>query len=156
MSRLRNVTYTPIINRKKTESFTPSKGIRQGDPLSPYIFILTMELITHLINNEINNKNWTPYKFINKPPHISHLLFADDILLFAKANKKSIDNIYNVITTFSTLSGLNLNLSKSKVWVSKIVNQHKRNLIEKSLGIKITNDLGFDIGYPPQAQLQKL
>lgn len=112
MSCIKNTTYTPIINGKKTQSFTPSKRIRQGDPIFPYIFILGMELISHLINKEIISKNWIPFTFKNIPPQISQLLFAYDILLFAKANQKNLHSILNVITTFTSISGLHLNLTK--------------------------------------------
>lgn len=94
MSCLKNVIYTPHINGEKGESFSPSKGIRQGDPISPYIFILGMELITLLIDQEISSKNWTPFKFKNKNPHIStyylHLTFFYLQKQTQKARKQSI------------------------------------------------------------------
>lgn len=82
---LKNVNYTPIINGKKTQTIKPSRRIRQRDPISPYIFILAMKYLNHLILENINTKQWLPFKFINKDPKISHMLFAD-ILLFSKAN----------------------------------------------------------------------
>lgn len=54
MSCLRNIKYIPLVNGKECDPFFPSKGIRQGDPISPYIFIMSMELITYLINEKKN------------------------------------------------------------------------------------------------------
>ena len=77
-----------IWNGGKSESFKPSKGIRQGDPWSPYIFILCMERLSHLINLTVENKLWKPFKIARNGLAISHLCFTDYLILFVKANKE--------------------------------------------------------------------
>lgn len=57
ISCLKQVQYTPIINGRKTQLFRPLRGIGQGDPIPPYIFILGMEFLNHLIQNKIITKN---------------------------------------------------------------------------------------------------
>lgn len=84
---LQNTTYYPIISGTKRKPFSPSRGIKQGDPLSPYLFVIAMEMLTHINNTEISNKIWNPFKFRGSNLSFSHL-FVDDIILFAKANKK--------------------------------------------------------------------
>lgn len=69
----KNVQYTPIINGKKTASFSPYRGIGQGDPISPYIFILAMQYLTKLIIDKLENRSWTPFKFRNNPLPVSLL-----------------------------------------------------------------------------------
>lgn len=120
-SCLKNIQYTPIINGRKTQIFRPSREIRQGDPISLYIFIRGMKFLNHLMQNKINNKQWHPFVFINKEPKISHLLFADDILLLSKANTSNILTMNEVLNKFCSTSGLEINFDKSKVWFSKIV-----------------------------------
>lgn len=72
-------------NRDKTESFRPLRGLRQGDPLSPYLFVLVMERLSQLIYEKMKSKEWKPIKLGRRGPAISHLFLADDLLLFGEA-----------------------------------------------------------------------
>lgn len=83
-SCLTNMDYTPITNGFKQLSFKPSREIRQGDPLSPYLFILVMDYLSVMITNYVAKGEWKPFKLNNNDFNISHLLFADDVLLFVK------------------------------------------------------------------------
>ncbi|KAM1885493.1 hypothetical protein ACFX14_038166 [Malus domestica] len=80
------VKYQAIVNGKLTDSFSPHCGIRQGDPLSPYLFVLCMEKLSHIINGCITTKKWKPVKLSSNGPFVSHLFFADDLILFAEAS----------------------------------------------------------------------
>lgn len=101
------VQHSIIVKSCLSDFFSPKWGIRQGDPLSPYLFILCMELLTSLINKEVAGKRWTPISF--KDVKISHLLYADDVLLFAKVNKKTIKSIDSSLKSFLSFSSLNVN-----------------------------------------------
>jgi len=79
-----------LINGNKTEYFEPSRGIRQGDPLSPYLFILCMEILSRKIDQEVQLKNWSPIKISHKGPLISHLFFANDLVLMSRAIKPTV------------------------------------------------------------------
>lgn len=68
-------------NGETTESFKPSRGIRQVDPLSPNIFVLCMEHLYLMIEHRITTKNWIPFK-ISRNINLSHLFYADDVFLF--------------------------------------------------------------------------
>ncbi|KAL4289822.1 hypothetical protein GQ457_14G026180 [Hibiscus cannabinus] len=74
-----NGSYCPAFHR--------SKGIRQGDPLSPYLFNLTMERLSHLINMVVSDGFWSPFMLTRQGTHVSHLFFADDLILYAKATR---------------------------------------------------------------------
>lgn len=111
LSCLRNVTYTPIFNGKKCDSFCPERGIKQGDPISPYIFILCIEYLSKLIKDQIQEKDWNPLTFKNKIVGIFHL---DDILIFCKANKRNIKAVHNVLNTFCKISGMEINNQNPK------------------------------------------
>ena len=69
-----------------TEEFLLSRGIRQGDPFSPYIFVLCMERLAQLITVEVQKKAWKPLTVAKKAPKLSHLFFVDDLVLFAKVS----------------------------------------------------------------------
>lgn len=102
-----------------------------------------MEYLTSLIQTKILGKDWIPFHFskmYNLP--ISHLLFVDDILIFSKANSSSIHAIKDVLTDFSNLSDLSLNLGKSKAWFSKTTKPQTINLFSNLIDIKTISDLG--------------
>lgn len=71
---------------RPSNDFIPSRGIRQGDPISPYLFVIAMERLSHCIIGAVNYGAWLPMKFGRDGLAISHLMFADDILLIFEAS----------------------------------------------------------------------
>lgn len=67
-----------LVNGSRTDFFKPSRGIRQGGPISPYIYLLCMEDLSNAIHNAILDKTWKPIKIAGKGPKLSYLFFADD------------------------------------------------------------------------------
>ena len=94
-----------LFNGDNLEPFRPSPCIWQGDPLSPYIFILCMEVLGHLIEEKCREKKWTPVKASKSGIAVSHLFFADDLVLFAKANGSNCSAIRDVLDEFCIRSG---------------------------------------------------
>lgn len=76
---------------------------------------MAMEYSTKLINDQNDMNNWNPFFFKNKNIAISHLLFADDVFLFCKANSKNIQAMYEVLNNFRIISGMEINKAKFKV-----------------------------------------
>lgn len=71
-----------------------------GDPLSPYLFIICMDLLGHLIEEKCSEKLWTLAKSPKSGPAFSYLMFADDVVLFAKVNQVSYSTIRDVLGHF--------------------------------------------------------
>lgn len=76
-----------LINGRKSDEFKNSRGLRQGDPMSPYLFNICLEALTSRINEACLNKDWTPFWVGRGKVPISHLLFADDLLLFGRVEE---------------------------------------------------------------------
>ena len=73
-------------NNKVSDEFVPSRGIRQGDLLSPYIFVLCIERLSHGINNVVTYGDWQPIRLARRGTPLTHLFFANDLLLLAEVN----------------------------------------------------------------------
>lgn len=131
-----------IVNGSVTNSFEPTRGIRQGDPISPYIFILCLEMLSRYIHYQVDIMKWDPITTSRKSPKFSHLFFADDLTLMAKANKKSCYSIKEGLDYFSKISWQKINLAKSKILFSKNCPEPDRKDITNILGIRKSEFFG--------------
>uniref|UniRef100_A0A2N9HP80 Reverse transcriptase domain-containing protein n=1 Tax=Fagus sylvatica TaxID=28930 RepID=A0A2N9HP80_FAGSY len=139
---------TILFNGGQMEEFQPSRGIRQGDPLSPYIFILCMEYLSLKIFEACNEKKWKPIRASRSGPAFSHLFFADDLLICAEASTSCCTTISRVLEEFCSVSGQKVNLAKSKVFFSPNVHTETRSSLCDILRVSSTPDLGRYLGFP--------
>ncbi|GAU22350.1 hypothetical protein TSUD_106780 [Trifolium subterraneum] len=135
-------------NGCRLPSFTPTRGLRQGDPLSPYLFVICMEFLSHSILNNMEDGHWKPMRLSRNGPPLSHLFFADDVLLFAKATRSQTLNIASTLKRFADYSGLKVNTNKSKVFFSSTTRNGKISSIVASTGINRTLSLEKYLGIP--------
>ena len=123
MSYITTVTTSILFNGGSLDAFSPSKGIRQGDPLSPYIFIMCMEYLGQLIQDKCEEGRWKPVKASRSGPSFSHLFFADDLVFFAKASMENCRAIKEVLDKFCKDSGQLISFAKSRVLFSPNIEQ---------------------------------
>ena len=95
--------------------FKGAKGLRQGDPLSPYLFTIVMNALSILLDDKPPGFK---HHWRCKDLGITHLLFADDVLLFSHGDIQSIKHIMNSVDVFSQVSGLSASFNKSSVFFS--------------------------------------
>ncbi|KAH9665427.1 putative ribonuclease H protein [Citrus sinensis] len=110
-----SATMNILWNGEVTEEFYPGRGIRQGDPLSLYIFVLCIERLGHRISQAVVDGSWKPIRLVKHGTPLTHLFFADDLLLFAEA---SIDQAYiidAVLENYCRRSYLGVPLLHSRV-----------------------------------------
>lgn len=69
-----------------TELIEQTRGIRQGDPMSPYLFVHCLERLAHRIQQVVEFDGWRPLRASRSGPPVSHLFFADDFMLFAESS----------------------------------------------------------------------
>ena len=148
MSCISSTSITILFNGGKLNPFKPSRGLRQGDPLSPYLFIPYMEYLGFLINKSCMEKKWVPMRASKENVEISHLFFTDDLMLFAKANKVGDKAIMGVFAKFCDESGQLISVEKSWIYFSPNIQDGVKDRICTSLGIQATTCLGKYLGMP--------
>lgn len=109
-----SVHFSLNLNGNAVGYFKSNQGIRQGCPMSSYIFILVMEVLTVMINHEITCKRILTHPKC-KDPLISTLMFADDLIVFTKPTTQSISNLMKVLNAFHKFNRLAINLDKSSI-----------------------------------------
>ncbi|KAL8139423.1 LOW QUALITY PROTEIN: hypothetical protein V2J09_005444 [Rumex salicifolius] len=135
-------------NGEKTSAFRPTRGLRQGDPLSPYLFVLCLERLCHLIDEAVGKGDWKPIRLSRGGPLLSHICFGDDLILFVEASVAQIGVLRRVLENFCLASGQKVSLEKSKIFFSRNVSREKETLISNASGIASTRDLGKYLGMP--------
>ncbi|GKD16760.1 RNA-directed DNA polymerase, eukaryota, partial [Tanacetum coccineum] len=97
-----------------SSEFKFHKGLKQGDPLSPFLFILVMESL-HISFNNILNAGLYKGIHIDDSLTLSHLFYADDAVFIGKWDKANVTTIVNMLKCFYLASGLKINIHKSKI-----------------------------------------
>ncbi|XP_059302007.1 uncharacterized protein LOC132053931 [Lycium ferocissimum] len=115
MQCVTTVNYTNLVNGTPTTPFDAAKGLRQGDPISPFLFAIVMEYLSRNLNTLKFDK---AFKFHPKCARlgITHLSFTDDLLLFSRGDLNSSAALHKAFITFSQASDLQANLNKSSVY----------------------------------------
>lgn len=104
-----------LLNGTPTKPIKLPRGLRQGDPLSPFLFVLGAEVLNLLIKKAISMNLWNGIEACKNGPVISHLQFADDTVLFSSPEIPSFLNIKKVLILFQLASGLQINFHKSEI-----------------------------------------
>jgi len=100
------VSFSILVNGEPCGLFTPTRGIRQGDPLSPFIFIICMEALTYRLLQKANQpKSGLRVKVCPRNSKIPCLLFADECLIFSKTSSEAYHQLKNLLDEFCTISG---------------------------------------------------
>ncbi|KAL0413323.1 UNVERIFIED_CONTAM: putative mitochondrial protein [Sesamum radiatum] len=104
----------------------PERGLRQGDPLSPYLFLFCAEAFSSLIRKAENEGYIQGVAVSQRAPRISHLLFAEHTLIFCQATEEELFCVKNILSTYEKASGLVINSGKSAIGFSKNVDNITR------------------------------
>ncbi|KAK4382864.1 putative mitochondrial protein [Sesamum angolense] len=131
-------TYSISINGGPQGFFPATRGLRQGDPLSPYLFVLVMECLHAMIQFHIHQDGAFAFRWKCENLNLCMLSFADDILLFCRAEEHTIILLTYVIQEFADMSGLHANPSKTQCFLSRSAAE---------LTEEVLNLTGFQLGH---------
>jgi hypothetical protein len=148
MRCISTVSYQILINGQPSTSFRPERGLRQGDPLSPYLFILCADVLSGLFHKAASSKDIHGIKVARNAPQLSHLFFADDSLLFTRANSQEAMKILSILDVYQQASGQVVNLDKSEASFSRNVPNEDKNMICNMMGAKAVEAQSRYLGFP--------
>ena len=128
-----SISYQVLLNGEAKGNIIPSRGLRQGDPLSPFLFIiLTGAYISQIKGAEAEGR-LTGLKIAQASPAVSHLLFVDDSLFFCKADVQKCAELMKIINNYGLVSGQQLNTSKSSILFGSKVPAEVKQVIKNTL-----------------------
>ncbi|KAA3465508.1 LINE-1 reverse transcriptase isogeny [Gossypium australe] len=133
MSAISSSSIQILWNGMLAHKFKPIRGICQGCPLSPYLFILYMDCLGHIIRTEMENG-----------PSVSHLFFADELVIFGKAHLDQTRLLDSILNQFCEISGHRISVTKSNIFFSKITSGDVRKQIIQTFGFQEVQNLVAD------------
>ncbi|CAA7014913.1 unnamed protein product [Microthlaspi erraticum] len=113
--------------------FRGKRGLRQGDPLSPYLFVIAMNCLSHMLNKAAEEGKIS-YHHQCRASKLTHLCFADDLLIFVDGSLDSVQKVLQVLHEFHLRSGLAVSVQKSSFFASGM-SDHECDLIKFSTGM---------------------
>ncbi|PKU83210.1 putative mitochondrial protein [Dendrobium catenatum] len=142
-----NVHFSICINGVLEGYFNSTSGIRQGCPLSPYLFCIIMDGLSSLFDLATSNSSLQGIKAGNC--EVSHLMFADDLLVFSTATTANAHTIKSILMDFAAVSGLKVNPIKSSILISKntMVAEEICNILNVQQSFSPMKYLGLPIFY---------
>lgn len=138
-----------LVNGSPTKEFTPARGLRQGDPISPLLYNLVGEILNSMLTKAASEGLFKGITLVEGTADITHLQFADDTVVFLDGTLESARGIKRVLQCFQIISGLKINYNKSELYASSSAGESLRNCAE-ILGCKVgawpMKYLGLPIG----------
>lgn len=134
------VSYSISFQGSMIGPIIPRRGLRQGDPLSPYLFLLCVEGLSLSLKSAAHTGVINGCCISPNAPSITHLLFADDSFLFFKATTTEAHSIKEILNRYEAVSGQAVNYQKSAIFFSANVHRDKQSAIKQFLGV--FNDVG--------------
>lgn len=119
MTCISSVNYQITHAGRQFGSISPTRGFRQGDPLSSYLFLICIEGFTALIQDYERRGLIKGIKVAQNAPSITHMFFADDCYIFCTASMDSANHVLDMLRVFEKASGQQINVDKSSVFFSR-------------------------------------
>lgn len=129
MTCISSPSFSVILNGSPYGYFPGKRGLRQGDPLSPLLFVLIMEMLSRLLRQMTGPFRFHPYCASLK---LTHLIFADDLLIFCRGDLDSVLAVKSCLDTFATWSGLHANPAKTGIYFGGVPVANVDNILENT------------------------
>ena len=148
MTSVTSVSYSFLINDGLQGRVIPSRGLHQGDPLSPYLFILCTEVLSGMCMKAQEVGLIPGVRVARNSPPINHLLFVDDTMFFTRSDHASCSNLLALLARYEKASGQCISLNKSAITFFSKTPMLAKDRVKLSLGIKKEGGIGKTLDLP--------
>lgn len=156
METVCTTTYSVLINREARGYVTPTRGIKQGDSLSPYLFLFCVEGLLAMIRKVEETRNLQGVLFSNGRVCLSHLLFADDSFIFCQATMEECQRLLAILEQYEAALGQAINRQKTTLFISRNTRKDVKQNIRNMMGAKIMEDCEKYLGFPMASRKSKV
>ena len=140
METVCTATYSVLINGEPKGFVTPTRGIKQGEPLSPYLFLFYAEGLSAMLRKAEEARHLQGVLSSNDGVRLSHLLFVDDSLIFCQATMEECHWLLTVLAQCEATSGQAINKQKTTLFFSKNTRANVKHNIRNLIGARIMED----------------
>jgi hypothetical protein len=137
MECVRTVSYSVLVNGDPKGFFHPSRGLRQGDPISPYLFLLCAEGLQALLASAASSNQIQGLSISCGGPVLTHLFFADDSVLFCRATLSNCHAIQEILRKYERVSGQQINHDKTTLFFSAATSPETQDEIQTALHLLV-------------------
>ena len=148
MARVSFVTFAIRLNGKPCGMITPTRGLRQGDPFSPYLFLFCAEGLSALMHKATQRNDLKGLAASARGPRISHLFFTDDSLIFCRATEKEGAEVQRILQVYESSSGQQLNRNKTTLFFSSNTPTRIQEAIKSMFGAQVIKSHESYLGLP--------
>jgi ribonuclease HI/exonuclease III len=148
MNCVTTVQYSVLVNGAPIGDIQPSRGIRQGDPLSPYLFLICAEVLSAHLHAADRRGALSGVPTSPGGPRLNHLFFADDSLIFCKAKEEDWNQLTAILDCYEKASGQRLNKDKTSIFFSRNTSSLAKECILQLSGIPDTQRYDKYLGLP--------
>ena len=124
-----------MMNGTSKGFFQGGRGLRLGDPLSPYLFIILQEVLSRLLKNSVVENRFSQFSQARGTIQISHLMYADDVVIFTNGSTRSIQELLFVLDTYEKWSGQRINKEKTTIFFSQKISLGRKRALMTMTGI---------------------
>lgn len=135
MSCLHSDSYLVLLNGQPVGNIKPSRGLHQGDPLSPYLFLLCALGLQSLIQKVEGDEDNRGVFLWRNGPQVSHLFFANDSVLFSRAMEANATKLWRPWLSIREVQGKKNNRDKTNIFFSSNTQAHIQTRIQALLGV---------------------
>ena len=148
MECITTVSYSILVNGEPQRMIVPTKGLRQGDPLSPYLFLFSAEGLNAIFRKAADDGHIHGFSICRRGLKLPHLFFVDDCLLFCRSTLVKCDKIKELLAAYEVASGQMVNKDKATLFFSRNTNDATQEAIKVSLGLLAIQHYEKYLGLP--------
>lgn len=137
MSCVKSAQFSVVVNGRGDGFLSPKCGLRQGCALSPYLFILGMDVLARKLNHRLEARQIAGLKLAHSAQPLTNCMYADDLLILGSANQQEAQNILSALEEFSAASGQCIGPEKSTIWFSEHTPHQDRLTIASILQVPL-------------------